>query len=64
MGWADNKILEQAGIPTYAGRYSNLFRLMNDGDKLDFFPAAWWRSSPSAASWWRNIPTWSSISTC
>ncbi|MEG0008658.1 MAG: hypothetical protein RR721_09630 [Aeromonas sp.] len=38
VGWADNKILEQAGIPTYAGRYSNLFRLINDGDKLDFFP--------------------------
>ncbi|MGE6233532.1 hypothetical protein [Aeromonas media] len=38
VGWADNKILEQAGIATYAGRYSNLFRLINDGDKLDFFP--------------------------
>lgn len=38
VGWADNKILEFAGIPTYAGRYSNLFRLINDGDKLDFFP--------------------------
>ena len=38
VGWADNKILEQAGIPTYAGRYNNLFRLVNDGDKLDFFP--------------------------
>ncbi|MGY4108336.1 hypothetical protein [Aeromonas encheleia] len=38
VGWADNKILELAGIPTYAGRYSNLFRLINDGDKLDFFP--------------------------
>ena len=38
VGWADNKILELAGIPTYAGRYSNLFRLMNDGDKMDFFP--------------------------
>ncbi len=38
MGWADNKILENAGIPTYSGRYSNLFRLINDGDKLDFFP--------------------------
>ncbi|MGY3944381.1 type 2 periplasmic-binding domain-containing protein [Aeromonas tecta] len=38
VGWADNKILEHAGIPTYAGRYSNLFRLINDGDKLDFFP--------------------------
>ncbi|MGY3858566.1 hypothetical protein [Aeromonas veronii] len=38
VGWADNKILELAGIPTYAGRYNNLFRLINDGDKLDFFP--------------------------
>ena len=38
VGWADNKILEQAGIATYAGRYSNLFRLINDGDKLDLFP--------------------------
>ncbi|EPC3544066.1 hypothetical protein [Aeromonas hydrophila] len=38
VGWADNKILENAGIPTYSGRYSNLFRLINDGDKLDFFP--------------------------
>lgn len=40
VGWADNKILEQAGIATYAGRYSNLFRLINDGDKIDFFPRA------------------------
>ncbi|MGL4933362.1 MAG: hypothetical protein ACRC4P_08585 [Aeromonas sp.] len=40
VGWADNKILEQAGIATYSGRYSNLFRLTNDGDKLDFFPRA------------------------
>ena len=38
VGWADNKILENAGIPTYSGRYSTLFRLINDGDKLDFFP--------------------------
>ena len=50
VGWADNKILELAGIPTYAGRYSNLFRLMNDGDKLDFFPVVWWKSSPNAAA--------------
>ncbi|MFQ2224587.1 hypothetical protein [Aeromonas enteropelogenes] len=38
VGWADNRILENAGIPTYSGRYSNLFRLINDGDKVDFFP--------------------------
>lgn len=38
VGWADNKILENAGIPTFSGRYSSLFRLINDGDKLDFFP--------------------------
>ena len=38
VGWADNKILENAGIPTYSGRYSSLFRLINDGDKFDFFP--------------------------
>lgn len=38
VGWADNKILANAGIPIYAGRYSNLFRIINDGDKFDFFP--------------------------
>ncbi|PJG59904.1 hypothetical protein [Aeromonas cavernicola] len=38
VGWADNKVLRHAGIKTYSGRYSNLFRLINDGDKLDFFP--------------------------
>lgn len=40
VGWADNKILENAGIPTLSGRYSSLFRLINDGDKIDFFPRA------------------------
>ncbi|WP_421262369.1 hypothetical protein [Aeromonas jandaei] len=40
VGWADNKILESAGIPTYSGRFSTLFRLINDGDKVDFFPRA------------------------
>ena len=40
VGWADNKILENAGIPTFSGRYSSLFRLINDGDKIDFFPRA------------------------
>ncbi|QWZ62677.1 hypothetical protein [Aeromonas sp. FDAARGOS 1417] len=40
VGWADNKILESAGIPTYSGRFSSLFRLINDGDKVDFFPRA------------------------
>ncbi|PPA28935.1 hypothetical protein C3737_16245 [Aeromonas jandaei] len=40
VGWADNKILESAGIPTYSGRFSPLFRLINDGDKVDFFPRA------------------------
>ena len=52
------------GHSHHAGRYSNLFRLMNDGDKLGFFPVVWWKSSPNAASWRHNIPTWRSISTC
>ncbi|MGL5947991.1 MAG: hypothetical protein ACRCYV_02880 [Aeromonas sp.] len=38
IGWSDNAIYEAAGLPTYAARYSSLFRLINDGDKLDLFP--------------------------
>ncbi len=38
IGWADNQILMQAGITTFAGCYSNLFRLIDDGNKVDFFP--------------------------
>ncbi|MCS3460699.1 hypothetical protein [Aeromonas sp. BIGb0445] len=38
IGWSDNKIYQAAGIPTYMTRFTNLFRLMNDGGRLDFFP--------------------------
>ncbi|MFM4703927.1 hypothetical protein [Aeromonas bivalvium] len=38
IGWADNRVYQEAGIPTYMTRFTNLFRLMNDGGRLDFFP--------------------------
>ncbi|KUE78255.1 hypothetical protein ATO46_11220 [Aeromonas schubertii] len=40
VGWGDNRILEAAGIPTYAGRFHTLFHLINDHQEVDFFPRA------------------------
>ncbi|QFI56443.1 hypothetical protein [Aeromonas simiae] len=38
IGWSDGRILDAAGIPTYAGRAANLFRLINRREAIDFFP--------------------------
>lgn len=38
VGWGDNRVLETAGIPTYAGRFHTLFHLINDHREVDFFP--------------------------
>lgn len=38
IGWSDGRILDAAGIPTYAGRAANLFRLINRHEAIDFFP--------------------------
>lgn len=38
VGWGDNQVLEAAGITSYAGRFSNLFRLIDTHTAIDFFP--------------------------
>ena len=37
-GWTDIDILKTAGLKTYANKYKNIFKMINRGGKIDYFP--------------------------
>ncbi|WP_163834195.1 hypothetical protein [Spartinivicinus ruber] len=38
IGWSDIAILEAAGLKTVAGKYKNIFNIINKGGRVDYFP--------------------------
>lgn len=38
VGWSDVTILEEANLPTVATKYKHIFRIINAGTRVDYFP--------------------------
>lgn len=37
IGWTDTAILEHSGLRQLTGRYANIFKMINSGDRVDYF---------------------------